>query len=153
MSRRAAAGALALLGPWLIGCGEPPVRPVFPAGYAALYQEVRPCRHSADHDLNYVKVLADAAALAPYQGRAAPFPKDAVVLKVEYLDDACAQLVGFTAMRKEAPGTASASNDWSWQKVDAQRKVLESGQVERCIGCHQACGRAPSAYDLTCAEP
>lgn len=131
------------------GCEQP----VFPADYAASYREVRGCRRSGDHDLNYVRILADPAAHAPYAERAVPFPERSVVLKVEYSDPACTDVTGFTAMRKESAGYAPSGGDWFWQKVGADRRVLESGQLVRCSGCHQACGQPPDGYDWTCAVP
>lgn len=133
------------------GCSGDADVPMFPEDYAATYQEVRDCRRSADHDLNYIRVLAGPAALGPYQDRDAPFPVGAVVLKEEFADDQCQDLTGFTVMRKEEAGYAPDSGDWSWQKVSADQEVLPHDE-QRCTSCHQACN-AGTGYDFTCAEP
>lgn len=132
----------------LTGCGP---EPVFPADYQQRYTEVRDCRRSGDHDLNYIRILADTAALMPYRERAEPFPVGSVVLKEEFADDGCTDLVGYTAMQKLGSGEAAEAGHWRWQKVSAEREVEDDGAPARCVGCHQACGQG--GYDWTCAEP
>ena len=128
---------------------------LFPADYAASYVAVRPCRPSADHDLNNVTVLADPAAAAVYRARDRPFPTGSVVLKAEYEfgDTACTgPIQQWTVMVQLAAGSAPATLDWHWQKVDASRAVLTDDEP-RCIGCHTACGVAPDGYAGTCSAP
>lgn len=130
--------------------------PDFPADYAATYVEVRDCRSSGDHDLNYVRMLADPAALAPYQNRDAPFPVGSVVLKEEFdfTDTTCAgPIKQWTVMTRLADGTAPTALDWRWQRVDADRNVV-GVDTPRCYGCHTGCG-VPSegGYEGTCAHP
>lgn len=127
------------------------MEPLFPEDFAATYQEVRNCRRSGDHDLNYIRILASPDAFDPYQGRTAPFPVGAVVLKPEYADEQCTDLAGFTVMRKEPAGFDPEIGDWSWQRLTADREVLPVDE-QRCIGCHRVCV-APMGYDFTCAEP
>lgn len=131
-------------------CSDDAALPLFPEDYAATYQEVRNCRKSGDHDLNYIRVLASPDALGPYQNRDAPFPVGAVVLKEEFADDLCQDMVGFTVMRKEQAGFAPDSSDWSWQRVSADFQVTPTDE-NRCITCHKTC--EATGYDLTCAEP
>jgi hypothetical protein len=134
-----------------LGCDGGGEAPVFPQDYASTYQEVRDCRRSPDHDLNYIRVLASPEAVTPYQGRTLPFPVGAVVLKEEYADSTCDDLDRFTVMRKEEAGYAPDSGDWSWQRVSRDFKV-ETIEELRCIGCHTLC--APlDGYDFTCAVP
>lgn len=133
--------------------GGPP--PAFPEDYERSYVEVRNCRGSGDHDLNNIRILVDAAALAPYQGREAPFPAGAVVLKEEYDfgDTSCSgELKQWTVMRKLADGSAPETLDWAWQQVDESRRVVDE-DAPRCIGCHQGCGVEPDGYGWTCAMP
>ena len=130
-------------------------RTLFPASYADTYQEVRDCRKSGDHDLNHVRILADPAALAPYQDRADPFPEGAVVVKEEYdfADDTCSgDLVQWTVMSKMAEGAAPELLDWHWQTVDPDRNVVDDNSL-RCAGCHSDCGAPPVGYAGTCAQP
>lgn len=127
--------------------------PLFPADYAASYVEVRDCRRSGDHDLNYVRILADQAALEPYQKRSEPFPVGAVVLKVEHADEACGDITGYTAMRREETGYAPDAGDWHWQRLDRDRVVKDDGKIERCTSCHALCGVPPDGFDWTCSIP
>ncbi len=153
---RATAARAATLACALVACDpsetEPPPAAVFPQDWQASYTEVRDCRRSGDHDLNYVRILADAAALAPYQKRDAPFPDGAVVLKIEFADPECTDTSGFTAMRREA-GFDAPNGDWHWQRLDATETVTEDGKLDRCIGCHTSCGAPPDGHDSTCAVP
>lgn len=135
------------------GGGEAP--PLFPADYDTSYVEVRPCRASADHDLNHVKVWADLNAKDAYQLRDRAFPVGAVVLKAEYDfgDDTCAgPLKLWTVMVKLPDGSAPAALDWRWQKVDVDRVVLTEDEP-RCYGCHTGCGVPPVGYRGTCSAP
>ena len=151
-------GALLLV---LVGCpgddgdDDGGVEPAFPEDYLDSYVEVRDCRASGDHDLNNIRILAGPSALAPYQGRTAPFPVDAVVLKEEYDfgDMTCTGPVKqWTVMRRLPDGSSPDTLDWAWQRVDNQRKVQTEDEA-RCISCHQGCGLAPDGYGWTCALP
>lgn len=129
--------------------------PFFPEDYDATYVEVRNCRGSGDHDLNNIRILADPAALEPYEGRMLPFPEGAVVLKAEYDfgDLTCeGPIKQWTVMKKLAEGSADDTLGWAWQRVDADREVLEE-DPPRCIACHTGCGKPPDGYDWTCALP
>lgn len=132
---------------------EPVVPALFAESWATDYVEVRDCRRSGDHDLNYIRVLADATALATYQDRDQPFPEASVVLKPEYADEACTDLVGFTVMKKGAPGSAPDAGDWAFQKVGADLVVDAQADLGRCTSCHLSCGVAPDGHDWTCAVP
>lgn len=134
--------------------GGDPV-PLFPADYASTYTEVRDCRRSGDHELNFIRILADPSALGPYRDRLDPFPEDSIVLKVEHdpADDICAEPpVRFTVMVKLADGAAPDKLDWRWQDVTADRTV-ESEDQPLCYNCHTGCGEPPDGYDGTCAVP
>lgn len=137
------------------GGGGPDETSLFPADYAASYVQVRPCRSSPDHDLNHVRVLADPAAMVPYQMRDRPFPTGAVVLKEEHdlSDDSCTGPIrSFTVMVKLPAGSAPAALDWHWQKVDANRGVVTDNEP-RCYSCHTSCGVPPDGYLATCSAP
>lgn len=127
--------------------------PIFPADYAASYQEVRGCRKSADHDLHHVRVLASPEALSTYLQRDQPFPVGAVIVEQEYVDDQCSDLERFTAMKREASGYAPDAGDWHWQRLAKDRSVELDGKLPTCGGCHASCGVAPDGHDGTCAVP
>jgi hypothetical protein len=136
------------------GGGDPPV---FPADYAATYQQVRNCRLSIEHDLVRIRVLASPDALQPYTTHTAPFPTGAIVLKEEYgtNDTACAgPIINYTVMQKLDAGTSPETIGWTWQDVDASFRVKrDSENIARCIGCHTDCGKPPDGYDGTCTLP
>lgn len=126
---------------------------IFPEDYAASYQQVRDCRRSSDHDLLYVRVLADPVALAPYQNRDVPFPEGSTLVKEEYVDDQCTDLERWTAMKREAPGYAPEGGDWHWQRIDKGGAVELDGTPQSCTGCHKGCQTPPDSHDWTCAVP
>lgn len=149
--------ALATSAALLAACSDPESpdpAPSFPVDYAASYVEVRGCRKSADHELEFVRVLADASAVEPYVERAGDFPEGAVVLKEQYDsgDETCSGPISqWTAMQKKA--AAAEHLGWAWQRVDAERRVLDTNE-RSCSACHQGCTGAPSAgYAFTCADP
>ncbi len=130
----------------------PPADPVFGADWAKSYTQVRTCRHSIDHDLNYVTVWTNATATSSYQKHDKPFPAGSVILKPEYQDDKCTKPAGFTAMRRET-GYNPNAGDWHWQKAGADGVVSQDGKLDRCIGCHRNnCNDGPpDGYDWTCS--
>ena len=142
----------------LVACSSPETPPApapsFPADYAASYAEVRNCRKSADHELDFVRVLADPAALGPYTDRASPFPDGAVVLKEQYDpgDETCSgPIAQWTVMLKNHGATERLG--WDWQRVAADRHVVQTN-TPSCFACHEGCtGAASTGYDSTCADP
>lgn len=143
----------------ILGCPAPPgddggldADPIFPADVETAFTEARECRTSIDHDLRHFKVFTDALAQGPYANRDAPFPEGATVVKVEYADEGCTDVVGYTAMKKLAEGSDSNALDWHWQQTEADRRVLEDGSVQRCYTCHRTC-EAPEGWEHTCAVP
>ncbi len=137
------------------GGGEAGPEPLFPEDYATSYVEVRDCRQSGDHDLNLVRMLADAAALGPYQGRNEPFPEGAVVLKEEYeFDDIDCEgpIKQWTVMQRLAGGSGDETLGWAWQRVDSERNVATENDG-RCVSCHTGCGVPPDGYEGTCSIP
>ena len=132
----------------------PPPAAIFPADYRSSYTPQRECRKSGDHELDFVRVLTDAAASTPYADRTTPFPEGAVVLKEQYDlsdTDCTGPVIAWTVMVKHAAATERLG--WDWQRVSADRRVLETNG-SRCVGCHTACTGAPEVgYDFTCEEP
>lgn len=139
----------------LVACGtepDPLPPPVFPADYAASYVEVRDCRSSSDHDLRKIRVLADPASLDPYTTRAGTFPSGAIVLKEEYdfADlDCTGPLLQWTVMQRNDD---AARGNWLWQRIDADRTLVTQNE-DRCINCHDFCGKPPDGFEGTCALP
>jgi hypothetical protein len=129
--------------------------PLLPADYASHFVEVRDCRRSADHDLNFVRILADADAAAVYQARTGTFPEGSIVVKEEhdFADDTCAgPIVGWTVMVAVAAGSAPGKLDWQWQRLDETRRD-QTEDERRCISCHTSCGQPPDGFLGTCAHP
>jgi hypothetical protein len=134
------------------GCETPPSQPeaaLFPPEYPATFTEVRGCRPSVEHDLRYVIIRVSAEAAAAYDQGPRPLPEGTIVVKEEYGDPGCAQLLAWTAMRKEPMGYFPAAGDWRWQRVNPARRVIEDGMLARCASCHRGC----AANDFVCAEP
>jgi hypothetical protein len=144
---------LAAIAAVVAACNGDDPAPAFPADYAATYVEVRDCRSSADHELHAIRVLADPDAAAVYAARDRPFAIGAIVLKAEYdFDDpTCSgEIVQWTVMERLADGASPALLDWRWQRVDADRAVVEE-DAARCANCHAGCGEPPDGYLGTCA--
>lgn len=156
--RRARVVVLAFV---VAGCADEPRDPAapgatvaFPSDYAATYTPQRECRKSGDHELDFVRVLTDPTATAPYADRTTPFPDGAVVLKEQhdFSDlDCSGPVVAWTVMVKHAAATGRLG--WDWQRVSADRRVLEANG-SRCVGCHSTCTGTPEVgYDFTCEDP
>ena len=157
MKRTLLAALAALAAHALLACSDDGGGDValFPTDYAATYQQVRNCRMSLEHGFVPIRVLAASDALASYQGRGAPFPAGAIVLKEEYQggDSTCSGApMRFTVMKKLPAGSAPDALDWTWQEVDADR-ASTGKEITRCIGCHADCGKPPDGFDGTCTVP
>jgi len=129
-------------------------KPVFEAGFERSYREMRDCRVSHEHDLHSIRVLASPSAQEPYAALSpdVPYPEGATLVKLEYDDEECNELVLYTAYRKLAPDTNLVGGDWWWQRVSPDRKVIEEGAPWRCLNCHTVHCAPPYGFDLTCAE-
>lgn len=138
----------------LSGCPEPApaVDPLFPEAYQTDWTMVRGCRRSIEHDFAYVQVWANEAAAAVYQAREGTLPEGSTLLKEEFDDEECTDLIGFTLMRREE-GFAPTKGDWHWQEVTFDREVVLDGAEFTCFHCHEDCGGMDTAFDWTCAEP
>lgn len=137
----------------LFGCDEPESDPadagvpVFADEWASTYVELRGCRLSIEHELEHIRVLADPATAAqfgacldaePGPDCDQPFSEGAVLLKAQYRDDDCTDLLGFTAVRRQADAPA-AGGGWRWQAVEPDGAVTLDGAPPSCVGCHQTC--------------
>lgn len=146
--------ALALLP---AGCGEdgnPAAQPVFPEDPELAWREIRDCRHSHEHELRFIRVFASPTAEEPYLALSpdVPYPVGATLVKLEYDDPDCTELLGYTALQKLEPGKQPAGGDWLWQRVNGEGEVEEEGAMSRCVNCHAVHCEPPHGYDLTCAE-
>jgi len=130
------------------------LQPVFPTDVERTYTELRGCRESHEHELHFIRVLVSPSALEPYQALSpdTPYPVGATLVKLEYDDEDCAELVLYTAYRKLVKNANPAGGDWLWQRVSPEREVLDHGAPWRCINCHTYHCAPPYGYDLTCAE-
>lgn len=134
------------------GCPEPPepVDPIFPEDYRGFYTMVRDCRRSIEHDLVFVQVWADPTSVDAYVTREGSFPDGSLIVKEEFRDEACSDMVGWAVMRREV-GYAPEAGDWHWQEVADDRTVVLDGHLVDCFLCHEDCGRPPEGFDWTCA--
>jgi hypothetical protein len=129
--------------------------PLITADYADSFVEVRDCRRSIDHDLQFVRIHAAPDALAPYRDREAAFPVGAVVVKEQFVDnddDCSGEVQLYTVMRKLDAGADPDLLDWEWQELDADFDVVSDAEPLRCARCHETC-EPPEGYLGTCAAP
>src|SRR5215468_2107523 len=119
------------------------VDPIFPADYRDSYFEVRNCRLGIEHGGVMIRVLANSIGAEPYKRLQNPLPVGSIVVKEEYDGVGCddADLVRWSAMRKESRGFDSQDGDWHWQRVDApSRHVMcddKNCPAFNCINCHR----------------
>jgi hypothetical protein len=144
---------LALLASGLLGgnCNGP--ESIVPGDYASRFVRVRNCRGTIEHAgtaVSFITVYVNPESALQYQANANPLPANTIVVKEEHDDPACNELTAWSVMKKE-PGYDSAHGDWYWQRVMSNGSVVEDGQVERCINCHEH----PEclARDWMCTEP
>lgn len=138
----------------LVACGDDGGEsPVLPADYADSYLEVRDCRRSGDHDLNYIRVLVEPAAKGTYDDRDQPFAEGTIIVKEEYdfADDECSgDIQQWTLMVKGGADRPAETLGWHWYRYDRDRLLLGE-DTPACFGCHTGC--TDVGHDGTCAEP
>jgi hypothetical protein len=132
------------------GPGEP-----FPDDYETRFREARvPCQISHDHELRYVRVFASETAYDPYVEGTGAFPPGASLIKAEYDDPACTELLSYVLMVKQPAGSTSADlHDWSWQRFGPDRSPVDDPREIPfvCVDCHDFhCREAPYGNDYTC---
>jgi hypothetical protein len=159
-----ARGLCLLIAAALLGCDDPgdetadaTVAPLFAADYEQSYVQIRDCRLSIEHELEYIRVFADASAATHYQACVTlesptdppcdqPFADGAVLLKAQYRDARCTELLRYSAVRREADASATGAS-WRWQEVSAEGTVRADGTLPQCINCHRGCD---GSRDLRC---
>ena len=121
------------------------IAPIFPADYRDTFSVVRDCRLGIEHGGVMIRVFANAVAAEPYRKLQNPLPVGSVVVKEEFDGVDCANdadLMGWSAMRKQSPGFDPDDGDWEWQRVQAPSRHVTCntkgcpGFV--CITCHRA---------------
>ena len=139
-----------------VSCGDKPPPSTddggrfFPLDVKQSYVKVRNARFSTPHDGTFIEVYANPTSSTAYANGQYPFVQGSVIVKVLHSDPEATRVVGYVAMRKGAPGTASSSGDWEWQDVDATGVVKQNVLVQNCIGCHTGC---TEGRDMTCTDP
>lgn len=153
-------GVAALLAAAAAGCddgGEPAIESVVPPDFETRWVELRDCRQSIEHELEYVRLLADADTAAMYarcvvesSPCSEPFATGATLVKPHYRDAQCTELTGYTAARREAPGESDDASGWRWQVLDADGHVERDGELADCVSCHTTLCGPGAGYDLRC---
>lgn len=116
--------------------------PAFPENYQTTYVKMAECTKSSSHTEGpYVISWLSPAAEAAWRARTA-LPAGSVLVKSQHNDAACKTLLKYTAMRKD--GSA-----WTWQQIESDRSVTNSGAIAVCSSCHTAC----KANDWVCTAP
>jgi hypothetical protein len=145
------------------GCGEEVEVPadaggearIYPDDYAARFVELRDCRQSIEHDLEFIRIYADEDTAAFYErcvvegGGACdePFPRGSLFVKEQHRDAGCSELLGVTAALRATEDEFPSGGGWHWQEVAADGTVTLSGDLPRCSTCHTTC---ESSYDRVC---
>ncbi len=161
MTKRACRGVAVCAWLCLFGCGGDDTSPtpapgpsLLPADYPQGFVDVRACRRSSEHFPRIV-IKSPASLAATYEGGPYPFATGSLIVKEEYADEACRDLIGYALMRKESAGYDPNYGDWRWQRLGPDRRVLADGKGEgaqlRCASCHA--GQGCKSRDRVCAEP
>lgn len=140
--------AVALLA--VVACAEvdrPEPRQVIPSDYKSHFVEVRNCRVSVEHGLEYVRIRTAPEHAAIYDSGPYPFPAGALVVKEQYGDARCTQPTGFTVMRKES-GSGGGDGEWAFFRLDRRERTVEHGRPTTCVSCHESC----ETRDQMCAD-
>jgi hypothetical protein len=136
-------------------CAEidsPSPKMVLPPDYRTAFAPVLHCGTANEHLLGNKAVVRMHADLAGrFENGPYPYPEGTLIVKEEYpvYDDLCANLTGYTVMRKEASGYSPTGGDWQWFSLDSLGTVLKEGKQPTCVSCHDKCNREDQR-DFTC---
>jgi hypothetical protein len=123
---------------------------VWPEDFESAWPEVRDCRLSpAAHDGHSIRVFASPESGQAYLEGDYPFATGTVLVKGEYDDPDCTELIRVSAMERLGDGEDPERGDWRWLRTDPQGRALEGVEVRSCAGCHAAC----AGSDRACTEP
>jgi hypothetical protein len=139
----------------VFGTCHPSEAPPFPPNYETQWREARaPCTLSHDHELRWIRVFANDRAYEPYVSQSGPYPPGAILLKAEYDDRACTELVSIVVMEKMEPGATPPSElGWRWRRFGPDRREIidPSAIPSTCTTCHEFhCREPPYGWDYTC---
>ena len=151
-------GILVVLGVLVLGaCGDdsggtkPPSGDlIFPKEFLNDYVLVRGCRFSTEHDGNFIAVYCNPGDAGAYTDGTYPLPEGTTLVKIEYADETCTQIVRYSVMRRLAGNADPGLGDWEWQRVDANFNVIASPPPAGCFSCHTGC---TDGRDFTCTDP
>lgn len=118
----------------------------FPEGFV----EVRDCRFSVEHNAVHIRILAPTDVAQVYLDGQYPFAAGDLVVKQEFRDSACTELVGMTAMQRRSAQDPMSGGDWSWQRLDEAAVPIGPEDARTCSGCHESC---TMGRDGVCADP
>jgi hypothetical protein len=156
--RRFGAGALLVL---IAGCGGDDggeadgggggaAVAVWPEDFESAWPQVRDCRLSpAAHDGFSIRVFTNPEAEQAYADGDYPFAAGTVLVKGEYDDPDCTELVRVSAMERLDDGEDPERGDWRWLRTGPDGRELDGVEPRSCAGCHAAC----DSSDRACTEP
>lgn len=153
--RRSLFPAALLLG--ALGCDSPPgaPEPLWPANYRETFTKARACRTSSEHDFHTIEVWASPGAPQAYLDAAPPgagfaFAEGTILVKPEYADPACTDLVRVSTMKRLATGSDPDRGDWAWQRTDPDGTPIEVGDEVKCWSCHLS--NLDCIWDKACTQ-
>jgi hypothetical protein len=155
---------------WIMGCMDDPVAPALPGSEAVFtvaqltdgeMVEVMACKLSHEHELRFVRTVADAASAEIYRRCVPPsaactearFPVDSLFVKLEYDSPTGCEpsaLAAYTAVKKLQDGALPEGFNWRWQRVSPALDVEQDGAPDVCLRCHTDHCLAPRGFDLRC---
>ncbi len=146
-----------------IGCADDsPVPTVDEAAVQSQFVEVVGCKHSHEHELRHVQILADTESADVFERCVLEvsgttcietgFAPGAAFVKYEYEFADCVptDLVSITSVRKLQDGEFPDGRDWHWQRLTPGFRVVEDGAPERCVTCHLDHCSGTGGFDLRC---
>jgi hypothetical protein len=131
--------------------------------------EMRDCRQSIDHQLEFVRLLVSENVAPDYERCVTrgecdePFEAGSLFLKPQYRDADCKDLVQFTLSKREQRVSRPGTEGWRWQVVRADGNVeldavapndtapndtATNDTAASCTSCHSQCD---GSFDLRCA--
>ena len=106
-------------------------------GFRRVTREARPSQHMGADVHIWVSDGAVEDYLAAQRGNATSdivFAEGAMIVKEQLAADGGPP--SLTVMLKGAKGSGPDSDDWFWERIEADGGVTFSGQVDFCLACH-----------------
>ena len=139
----------------VVGCASWDDQVAAPENFRSSYISLHGCKESAHPAAEYVITYLSPNAQSVWDAYSAgdtdvDFEPGTVSVKVQYSDDQCSDLTGYTVMEKTSADSSGALGGWRWQYLNESGECNDCDAGSACVSCHTPCMSGPAYF---CTQP